>query len=58
MCVFVTESAKGVFGVIVWQAVTAKSLSSFKSWSSQLLALASCKIYMVSFEDVSVNSIQ
>jgi len=27
----------------VWQAVTTKRSSSFKSWSTRLLALASCK---------------
>ena len=36
----------------VWQAVTAKSRSSFKSSSNRLLTLASCKSSMLRLEKV------
>ena len=38
--------------VEVWQAVTAKSRSSFKSSSNRLLTLASCKSSMLRLEKV------
>ena len=42
----------------VWQAVTAKSPSSFKSWSNRLLILASCKSSMVRLEKVWANLVK
>ena len=46
------------FGHLVWQAVTAKSSSSFKSWSNRLLTLASCKSSMVRLEKVWANLVK
>lgn len=41
--VFKMRSVKNGSVESLWQAVTAKSHSSFKSWSNRLLALVSCK---------------
>ena len=46
------------FQYLVWQAVTAKSPSSFKSWSNRLLTLASCKSSMVRLEKVWANLVK
>ena len=43
---------------IIWQAVTAKSPSSFKFWSKRPLTLASCKSSMVRLEKVWVNLVK
>ena len=43
---------------IVWQAVTAKSPSSFESWSNRLLILASRKSSMVRLEKVWANLVK
>ena len=45
------------FGV-VWQAVTAKSPSSFESWSNRLLILASYKSSMVRLEKEWANLVK
>ena len=42
----------------VWQAVTAKSPSSFESWSNRLLILASYKSSMVRLEKEWMNLVR
>ena len=42
----------------VWQAVTAKSPSSFESWSNRLLILASYKSSMVRLEKEWANLVK
>ena len=46
------------FTTDVWQAVTAKSPSSFESWSNRLLILASRKSPMVRLEKVWANLVK
>ena len=43
---------------VLWQAVTAKSPSSFESWSNRLLILASYKSSMVRLEKEWANLVK
>ena len=43
---------------LLWQAVTAKSPSSFESWSNRLLILASYKSSMVRLEKEWANLVK
>ena len=56
--VFRRVARRVAFSGFLWQAVTAKSPSSFESWSNRLLILASYKSSMVRLEKEWANLVK